>query len=325
MRPPATNFSFLVAAIVVTIATHPLRTLAQSTTPPAPLTAPATLNKAPTYADESIVIEHLNTVFTFAADGTGIKERSIAVRVQSEATVRSLGVVGIPYAGNSEQVEFLYVRVRHPDGTVVETQPSDALDVPDAVTREAPFYSDLKQKQLPIRGLRVGDVLEWKARVTRTKAEVPGQFWGAETFSDSAVSLSETLELRVPALVSLNVWSPTSKPLESTSDGQRIYRWTSSQLKPTVGKEAEAKTETRKKSIWTADQELDADQGKLPDVAWTTFKSWEEVGTWYRNLEADRVAPGSEVRSKVAELIAGKSKDEEMVRALYGYVSTQIR
>ena len=334
MRPPAPLFCVLVTAIAAMIASSiQPRTLAQATTPaviPASgslgvQTAPATPGKAPTYAEESLVIEHLDTVFTFAADGTGTKERTLAVRVQSEAAVRSLGVVAVPYAGNSEQVEFLYARVRHPDGTVVETQPSDALDVPEAVTREAPFYSDLKEKQLPIRSLRVGDTLEWKARVTRTKAEAPGQFWGAETFSDSAVSLSETLELRVPASVSLNVWSPSTKPVESTSAGEHIYRWTSSQLKPTVGKVAEAEAEARKKTIWTANQELDADQGKLPDVAWTTFKSWEDVGAWYRNLEGDRTTPSPEVKAKVTELNAGKTTDEEKVRALYAYVATQIR
>jgi tetratricopeptide (TPR) repeat protein len=292
---------------------------------PAMQTIPIAAAANASYAAESFVIEHLDTVFTFAADGTGFNVRTVAIRIQSEAAVRSLGVVSIPYAGNSEQVEILYARVRRPDGTVIETDTTGTLDMPEPVTREAPFYSDLKEKQLPIRSLRVGDTLEWKARVTRTKAEAPGEFWGAETFSDSAVSLAETFELRVPASVSLNVWSSTAKADESTSAGEHIYRWTSSQLKPTAGKEADAATEAKKKIVWTAEQELDADQGKLPDVAWTTFKSWEEVGAWYRNLEGDRATPSPEIKSKVAELIAGKSTDEDKVRALYAYVATQIR
>ncbi len=77
--------------------------------------------------------------------------------------------------------------------------------------------------------------------------------------------------------------------------------------------------------MWTADQELDADQGKLPAIAWTTFKSWEQVGAWYRALEADRATPSVEVKAKAAELIAGNATDEDKVRALYGYVASQIR
>jgi hypothetical protein len=325
MRTPALKFCTLVVAIAVMIASNPQHPLAQTTAPASPVSAPTTSGKASTYAAESIVIEHSDSVYTYAADGTGTHEQTLVVRVQSEAAVHSLGVIAVPYAANSQRVEFLYARVRHPDGTTVETQPSDALDMPDAVTREAPFYSDLKEKQLPIRSLRVGDTLEWKARVTTTKPEAPGEFWGQESFVDDAVALAETIELRVPATVSVNVWSPTSKPTESTADGMQVYRWASSQLKPTAGKEAEAEAETKKKAVWTADQELDADQGKLPAIAWTTFKSWADVGTWYQSLEADRVSPNSEVKAKVAELIAGKTTDEEKIRALYAYVSTQIR
>ncbi|MGD0887791.1 MAG: DUF3857 domain-containing protein [Acidobacteriaceae bacterium] len=327
MHYPALKFCPLVATITATIAfLLPHCSLSQATRPAtAPVSPPPALTKSTTYAEESIVIEHSDSVYTFAANGTGTQDHTIVARVQSDAAVRSIGVVSVAFAASSQQVEFLYARVRHPDGTVVETPPADAIEMPEPVTREAPLYSDLKEKQLPIRSLRVGDTLEWKARITTTKSQAPGQFWGQESFTDDAVVLSETLELRVPVGVSVNVWSSATKPAESTSDGQHVYRWSSSQLKPTAGKEADAATEAKKKVVWTADQELDADQGKLPSVAWTTFKSWEEVGAWYRSLEADRVTPSPEIKAKVAELIAGKSTDEEKVRALYAYVATQIR
>jgi len=264
-------------------------------------------------------------VYTYAADGTGTQDRSVSARVQSDAAVKALGVVAVAYAANSQKVEFAYARVRHPDGTVVETPAADAIDMPAPVTRDAPFYSDLKEKQLPIRSLRVGDRLEWKARITTMKSEAPGEFWGQESWVEDAVALEETVELRVPAGVAVTVWCPTVKAVESDTDGMHEWRWTSSQLKPTAGKEAEAEAEAKKKTVWTAEQEADAEQGKLPAIAWTTFKSWEDVGGWYQSLEANRVVPGPEVKAKVAELTAGKTTDEEKVQALYAYVATQIR
>jgi tetratricopeptide (TPR) repeat protein len=334
MRSPALNLRALLAAIAMTIACSRSTCAHAQATPSAPAStspaAPATA-KALAYADESIVIERAETLYTYAADGTGTMDRSVVARLQSDAAVRSLGVVSIAYAADSQHVEFLYARVRHPDGAVVESTPADAIDMPQPVTREAPFYSDLKEKQLPIRSLRVGDTLEWKARITTTKSQASGQIWGQETFVDDSVVLAESIELRVPAGIAVKVWSPTAKPAESDSPAGgatpalHIYRWTSSQLKPTAGKEAEAAAEAKKKTVWTADQELDVDQGKLPTIAWTTFKSWQEVGAWYRSLEADRVTPSPEIKAKVAELIAGKSTDEEKVRALYAYVATQIR
>ena len=208
MRPPALRLCLLLITLLSSLA---LRLSAQTTAPAA---------KPAPYAEESFVIERIESVYSFAADGTGFRDRTFVVRVQSEAAVRALGVVAIPYAGNSEQVEVLYARVRRPDGTVIDTDTTGSLDMPEPVTREAPFYSDLKEKQLPIRSLRVGDTLEWKARITRTKAEAPGQFWGQEGFTDGAVSLDESIELRVPKDSYVNVWSPTVKPTE-TVDGAR--------------------------------------------------------------------------------------------------------
>ena len=290
---------------------------------PAQTTPPSTIPGNAAYADEPIVIKHTDTIINLATDGTGWKEHTLVARLQSDATVKKYGVLSVPYASNSEHVELLYARVRHPDGAVAETQTSDAMDMSSPVTRQAPFYSDQKELQLPIRSLRVGDTLELKYRIVRTKAEVPGQFWGQEVFTGSAVVLSQTAELRVPTGIYLNVWSPSIKPVESSSEAtadapaQHIYRWSYSQLNPTAGKDAEAAAAAKKKILWTADQELDLEQGRLPTIAWTTFRSWEEIGAWYRSLEADRIVSDDTVKAKAAELTAGKTTDEAKVHALY--------
>jgi tetratricopeptide (TPR) repeat protein len=277
------------------------------------------------YSAEPIVVEHLDSVYDMAADGTGTKVTTVVGRIQSEASLKEVGVLTIPYASSTQRVQIVYARVKRSDGTVVETPVDQAMDMPSPVTREAPFYSDLKQLQLPIRSLRIGDTLEWQSKVILTKAEVPNQFFGQETFSESGIVLSQTLEIRVPKGMYLNVSSPKYKPTETVEGDKQVFRWVTSQLKPTVGKEADAEKELKKKQVWTAEQELDAKEGKLPSVAWTTFKSWESVGAWYEGLESDRTVPDADVKAKVTELTAGKTTEEEKVRAVYGYVATQIR
>ena len=261
-----------------------------------------------------------------AADGTGSKVTTAVLRVQSEASVKQLGVLSIPYSAGTQHLEIVYARIRRPDGTVVETPPSQVIDMPAPVTQEAPFYSDLKQMQLPIRNLRVGDTLEWQSKVADEQTRgSPDQFWGQENFTEDGVVLSQTIELRVPKDLYVNVWSKKEKPVEAVEGSDKVYRWTWSQKKPTVGKEADAEKELKKKQVWTAEQELDAKQGKLPSIAWTTFKNWEAVGAWYQGLERDRIVPDAVVKAKAAELTAGKTTEEEKVQALYGYVATQIR
>ena len=123
----------------------------------------------------------------------------------------------------------------------------------------------------------------------------------------------------------MTVWSPKSKAEEAVEGNERVYRWTATQPEPTVGKEAEARKEAEKKKVLTPEQELDAKEGKLPDVAWTTFKSWEAVGAWYQGLEGTRMAPDDAVKAKVAEVTAGKTTEDEKTQAVYAYVATQIR
>jgi len=298
---------------------------AQSASQTQPASSPGASALPIDYSGEPIVIEKLDSVYAMNADGTGYKQETIVARVQSESSVKQLGVVNIPFAGNSEHVEIVYVRVRKPDGSVTETPVGGAIEMPNPVTTAAPFYSDLKQMQIPVRNLRVGDKLEWQAKVIQTKAEAPGEFWGQQSFSSDAVTLTETLELRVPRDSYVKVWSPKSKPVETVVGAERVFHWESAQNKPTVGKEADAAKELKKKQVWTAEEEIEAKEGKFPDVAWTTFKSWQAVGDWYRGLQGDRVVPDAEVKAKVAELVTGKASEEDKVRAVYGYTGTQIR
>jgi tetratricopeptide (TPR) repeat protein len=323
----------LLCFILLTILSLPgsVHAVGQSTTAIVPAPSQSAVNKSDTpnqvanFSAEPVVIEHMDTVCTMAADGTGTRQMTMAARVQTEAAVQQLGIVTAAFAGSSQRVEIVYVRVRRPDGTTVETPADAAIEMPAPITQQAPFYSDLKQMQIPVRSLAVGDTLEWEIKIVQTKPEAPGQFWGQENFVEEGVVLSQTLELRVPKDKAVTVWSPTKKPVETVEGEQRVYRWTSSQLKPTVGKEADAARELKKKHIFTPAEELDAKEGKLPTVAWTTFQSWQEVGAWYQGLESDRVAPDAEVKAKVAELTAGKTTQEEKAQAVYHYVSTQIR
>ena len=164
------------------------------------------------------VITHFETIVAMKPDGTGYRERTMSLKIQSEAAVHEFSVLSFGFAGASEHVDVHYMRVRHADGTVVETPATDAQEQPTAVTREAPFYSDQKEKQIPVRSLRVGDQLEWQVRIVRTRAEAPGQFWAEDSFSDTLVTLDEVVELHVAKESPVQVWTnPQEKKPEETT------------------------------------------------------------------------------------------------------------
>jgi hypothetical protein len=294
-----------------------------------PAQTPKASSLASGFGSEPFVIKRLDVVHDVRADGTGTVRRTVSIAMQSEAALREFGVLNVGFASASEHVEFVYVRVRRPDGTVTDTPISGVIEQPTAVTREAPFYSDLKEAQLPVKNLQVGDTLEWQALVVRAHAEVPNQFWGVESFvPEGGVVLEESIELRVPANGKTIVWSNpdlASKPVESAEGERRIYRWETAALRPTTGPAADAEKAAKKTRLLTPAEEIDNEQGKFPSVAWTSFQSWAEVGAWYRSLELARTAPDDEVRAKAVELTAGKTTDEDKVKAVYAYVSSNIR
>jgi tetratricopeptide (TPR) repeat protein len=273
------------------------------------------------FSRESSIIERIDTVYRYAADDTGSKEITAIVHIQDDAAVKAWSVLSFAFASSSQHVDIDYVRVRRADGTVVETPAADAQEMPAAITREAPFYSDIKEKQIPVRSLRAGDHLEYKLRIVRTRAEAPGHFWDQETFFTpvmGVVVLSQTMELQVPKAAYVQVWSPKYKSALTETDTEKVYSWHTAQIQPIAGLEKDAI-----KKLQAA--EPDDDEGKLPSVAWTNFHDWAEVGAWYRDMEGTRIAPDDEVKAKVAELIAGKQTPEEKIRALYGYVGPQVR
>ena len=89
--------------------------------PPKPIPIPKTLEKAaeaaPDYSQQSFVVEKMRTAYRFESDGTGKRELSARIKVQSEAGVEQWGQIVIGYSSANERVEIPYVRVLKADGT----------------------------------------------------------------------------------------------------------------------------------------------------------------------------------------------------------------
>jgi hypothetical protein len=160
---------------------------------------PAAESKKPDYSQEASVIESLSRKVEFQNDGTGYTETTLRARIQSDAGVKQFGLLIFQYQQANDTPEITYVRVRKPDGTTVVTPAENIQDLPADVTREAPFYSDVRQKHVAVRGLSVGDTLEYQIRNRTHTPIVPGHFWLAHDFSRSGIVLEETLEVNVPA------------------------------------------------------------------------------------------------------------------------------
>ena len=299
------------AVLLLLVAFQPPAT--SQTQPPAKPGAPKT-----DYSQEAIVIEKSLRTITFENDGTSLREDSGQVRIQSDAGVKRYGVLSFSYASGTGTLEIGYVRARKPDGSVVETPPENVQDMPAQITREAPFYSDLHEKQVAVKGLSVGDVLEFQMRERTTKPLAPGQFWAEYRFTDDAIVLDERFEVRLPRDRQVKVRSPKVQPVISDAGGYRVYTWSQANLKRKD--DVDKKKEDTRRAVRTV-------RGRMlqPDVLISSFGTWEEVGRWYGALQEQRVKPTPEITSMASQITKGATNDEAKVRALYDYVSTHFR
>jgi tetratricopeptide (TPR) repeat protein len=277
------------------------------------VTAPATAS-ADKYDKEGIVYEKIATVANYNADGTGDKTLEVVEHVQSDGGVRQAGLITLNYASDNEKITVDYVRVRKPDGTLVVTPPDSVQDMPTEVTRMAPLYSDMRQIQIPVKSLSSGDTIEYKIDYLMQKPLAPNEFWGAANFASSAVVLDESFELSYPSGMYVQILSPDHKPVETEKNGRTADTWHYSQLKPT----ADLKPPT-------------PSPDDLPDISYTTFRNWQQVGEWYAGLAKGRDAVTPDIQAKVNDLLknlnagGGTVTDDDKIRAIYHFVSTQVR
>jgi Flp pilus assembly protein TadD len=265
-------------------------------------------------SQEAAIIETTTTKIVFEDDGNFRLEQTSRVRVQTDAGVKAWGIVSFPFQSATQAVEIDYVRVHKADGSTVITSPDNVQDLDAEITRSAPFYSDLREKHVAVKGLGKGDALEFAAHWHSIKPLIPGQFWYEYNFRHEGIVLSERLEVKIPANRAVKVKGPASQTV-TTEGGARIYTWTHSRPENTQDPKVD-----RKRQIDTA-----LGRTPAPDVQMSSFQNWDEIGKWYWNLQKDRIEPTAAIRAKADELTKGITDDAARMRALYSFVSTQYR
>jgi Flp pilus assembly protein TadD/transglutaminase-like putative cysteine protease len=280
---------------------------AQRSPASAPLSAPAD------YSQEPFVIEQYVTTARFENDGTSERDLAVRIRVQSDAGVQQLGELIFSYNTANETTDVHFVRVKKKDGSVVIASADAVKDMTAAVARDAPEYTDYKEKHVTVPSLHAGDSIEYEIATRTVTPLAPGNFWFDYAFVKDAITLDERLDVNLPAGRVLKF--STAPPLQEVTDfaGDReIHHWQHANLT-----HPDASEQAKKKSQPPAQPQ--------PDVQFTTFITWAQVAEWYANLEKGRSDPTPEIRAKTQELIQGRATELDKIAALDDYVAKNIR
>src|SRR5687768_12595115 len=205
--------------------------------PPKPAEAakqtPEAAKQKTDYSQEAVVIEQLTTAYRYERDGTGQRELTMRVKVQSDLGVERFGQLIFPYTSANEKLEMDYVRVRKADGSVVNATTSDIQDLSAPLAREAPIYTDLRQKHITVPGLRPGDQLEYRLVWNIHSPLAQNHFWVEHDFvTRGPIVLNDELTVNIPAASKVKLKTePGYEPAIKDENGRRIYTWKTAKLK----------------------------------------------------------------------------------------------
>src|ERR1039457_2500356 len=265
-------------------------------------------SKSNSNSEEAAIFDRILNRIHFENDGTEVSETEAVLRIQSQAGVEEFGQLVFGYSSATGKLEVEDVRGRKPDGQVVVTPQSTAQDFAPDVLKEAPMYSDYRQRHISVAGLQSGDTLEYRT-VTRILTPLAaGNFWYEYTFPKGVVVNEDRLELDVPKAREVKLKAPPRQPdIHETAD-RRVYTWVVKDIQPKRDKDRD-----------------EADEETCPDVQLTTFTDWKQVAQWYARLQGERMTVDDSVRRKAEELTKGADTSSEKARRLYDFVARNVR
>lgn len=249
-------------------------------------------------------------------ENDGKQQTSLEVRVllRTSAAVAQFGQLGLSYIDGFGEVSFEDVAIQKPDGRTVEPKDLKPEDINPFGSSGLPIAADVRVRKVTLPGLEPGDRLSYRV-VLRQRPLLPGRVFGEGKLVPLLGDPVQSYELDLPSDPSIQVrlrsglgaaWesvaSPTLREVKRLS--LRVPRPTERPDGPT---------------------EADIEAATEPDIIFTNFKSWEDLGRSWWDLAKDRVAPDATVRAEAERLVAGRKSPREKLEALHSFVASRTR
>src|SRR5258706_6614203 len=199
----------LVGTLVCSIACAILWMMSADAVAQVPAPSSQKTNNANSNSEEAAVFERILNRVHFENDGTEVSETEAVVRIQSQAGVEQFRQLVFGYSSATEKLDVEYVRVRKPDGRAVVTPESTAQDFAPDVLKEAPMYSDYRQRHISVGALQSGDTLEYRTVIQVLTPLAAGNFWYEYTFPKGVVVDEDRLEIDIPKSREVKLKTPT--------------------------------------------------------------------------------------------------------------------
>lgn len=255
---------------------------------------------------------------TYRADGTSTAWNSDAIKILTEAGRRATQVQPFHFNVAYGTVTVARAQIIKPDGRRIEVDVDRASRVMTETGQMSANIYDPANKilQLSLANLEVGDLVYVETERRTHKARVPGVWSDYSLFEYTAPILRLTYSVTAPVerpLRHLRLRDAVTGTVESATsvlpDGRTLHRWE-------VRDVPQVFPEPNMPPLHTVVQRLIV----------STAEDWPALSRWYWNLCQPRLAAVTpEMRTAVDQLVAGADGAEARTRAIFTWVSQNIR
>jgi hypothetical protein len=262
------------------------------------------------HPDESVIVLLDDGVVRYEADGTGTKTYRQVIQILTPDAVADYAEHEFSYSPGHQRLTVNWIRVLHPDGSVISEAPGQVQDADVPAALGDPVYTDTKVRRYSLSGVVAGSIVDWSYTIEEVKPFLPGDFSDSWSIHTGALTRRSRYLVDLPAavrphLVERNL---TFRHRETVVRGRRTYLWTAHDV-PRVRPE-----------------EFMADSnGVLMSIGLSAPIKWETIGSWYAGLSRERYAIDHSVRAKLRTLLKGARTPEDSIRAVQRWVAQDIR
>ena len=218
---------------------------------------------------------------------------------------------------NYTRTRVKQITVISPDGrrTHVDPERNGRVTIDSSQMGSNIYDPAIRYLTVPLPKVEIGDIVYYRFENEHFKCKIPG-FWGTGTLLQSDLPILESvIEIDAPAALPLRSIAlkdevkGTVTYTVTRGHERTLHRWRALNV-PQVIREPG----------------MPALENCVQRLLVSTASSWEEVSRWYWNLcrpRLDAVTPA--MKQCVAGLVKGKTSDMEKVKAIFQFVSQNIR
>lgn len=267
------------------------------------------------YKEANGIIIFDSTDIKLDSSGSALSTYHKMVKIVSTYGKKKFGELNLGYVSKFMTLEVDFARLITSEGKVINIPRSEIKDVPfiplDAEGSSGKmFLPDVRVVKVMFPQVDIGVTIEYKLRLKIKKPFMAGRFTDMVTFEGDEPIVKQVYRIEFPSVMKLNylVKNGTLIFSESSSGDKTIYTWSANNISKILSEPLMPGLSTVATSLIISN-----------------ISSWEEISSWYYNLSIPAFTADSAIKLKVKELTDTLENQETKVRALFDFVSTQVR